>query len=202
MSQDEKASDIIRKKVPEELEWQTDTPLFDRFVAIAALKLLIIFSALSIVTFLISPYVYVLAVLTLIFSVLVFFMVLGRPRRVTFKVDGTGAGYASPTRIGGANKIIGYLLLLLGVSEGRPGAFIVGITSASQPGRSSQGWGMEWRDVREVALYPRERVVLLKEKWFTGGLGGGLASLRLYCTSDNYEAVVAMAMAKSKKRIK
>ncbi|MEM3677197.1 MAG: hypothetical protein QW176_03510 [Candidatus Bathyarchaeia archaeon] len=72
--------------------------------------------------------------------------------------------------------------------------------------RSSQTCGtgigsfIRWQDVREVLLYPEKHVVVLKERWITGGLGGGLRSLSLYCTPENYGTVAAMALGYTKER--
>jgi hypothetical protein len=136
---------------------------------------------------------WILTVLTVVFSVLVFLVIFGGQRHLSLRVDSKGASFTALINIKGANKIIGNVLIILGLYNGRPGAVVVGKTAASQAPWDSQGWGIEWKDVANVSFYPKERVVLLKEKPFTGGLGGGLASLRLYCTADNYETVAAMS---------
>jgi len=36
---------------------------------------------------------------------------------------------------------------------------------------------------------------MLKEKWFTGGLGGGLGARHIQCTPENYETVASACQA-------
>ena len=187
-------------RLPKELEWQIDTPFLDRFVAMGAVKLLAVYAVLSAIVLLVIPQIYILFALTLVFAILLLLVIFGSRKRLQFRVDSKSAGFTAPARIGGANKIIGYLTLILGIANDRPGAVVVGATGASQPSRSSRGWGVEWKDVRKVELYPRERIVMLKEKRFTGGLGGGLTSLRIYCTPENYETVAMMSMAHTGKK--
>jgi hypothetical protein len=44
--------------------------------------------------------------------------------------------------------------------------------------------------MREVKSDPEKHAVMLKEKLFTGGLGGGLGTMHIYCTPENYEIIV------------
>jgi hypothetical protein len=185
------------KDLPRELEWQIDIPLFDRFIARNVLKLLAICApVLGIVAFFsFYAFIYISSIIFFtILLILVCIFYIGH-RQVRFRIDSKGAAFITPRTIKGANKIFGYLVTLLGISQGRVSAVVIGWSQASLPSMDWGGDDMDWNDVRAVALYPREHVVTLKEKWFTGGLGGGLRSLRLYCTLENYEAVAAMCNA-------
>jgi hypothetical protein len=186
--------------LPKELEWQIDTPFMDRFVAMGAVKLLAVYAVLSAIILLVIPQVYMLLTLSLVFAFLIILVIFGSHKQLQFRLDSRSVEFTTSARIGGANKVIAYLTLILGIANDRPGAVVVGVTGVSQPSRSSRGWSVEWKDVREVTFYPRERVVMLKEKRFTSGLGGGLTSLRIYCTPENYETVAAMSLAHTGKK--
>jgi predicted RNA-binding Zn-ribbon protein involved in translation (DUF1610 family) len=110
-----------------------------------------------------------------------------------FQIDKRGASYTSPTKnpLATHSKDIGNLLTAYGIIKDSPGMTTVGLTASSQPNRTEKGWTVRWKDVREVKFNPEEHLVMLKEKWFTGGLGGGLGTLRLCCTPENYETVAA-----------
>jgi hypothetical protein len=114
-----------------------------------------------------------------------------------FQIDKRGASYTAPTKnpLATHSKEIGNLMTAYGVIKGSPGIAPVGITTLSQPNRNEKGWTTRWKDVREVKFNPEERVITLKEKWFTGGLGGGLGTLHIYCTPENYETVASACQA-------
>lgn len=114
-----------------------------------------------------------------------------------FQINKRGASYTAPTKnpLATQSKNIGHLLTLYGIAKDRPGITTVGLTASSQPNRTEKGWTVNWKDVRQIQLNPEERVVMLKEKWFTGGLGGGLGNFRIYCTPENYETVAATCQA-------
>jgi len=76
------------------------------------------------------------------------------------------------------NAVINGLLFFLGLFSGKPGAVGMAIL-----GESQQAWSMSWKDVREVKVYPKQRVVMLKSLW---------RKLPIYCTPENYETVVKM----------
>jgi hypothetical protein len=59
----------------------------------------------------------------------------------------------------------------------------------SKQNRAEKGWTVHWKDVRELKTDPQKREIMLKEKLFTGGLGGGLGTHHIYCTPENYETV-------------
>jgi hypothetical protein len=82
-----------------------------------------------------------------------------------------------------------------GLVKGSPGITTVGVTTMSQPNQNEKGWTVRWKDVREVKFYQEKRVIQLKERWFTGGLGGGLGTYRIYCTPENYETVASACQA-------
>jgi hypothetical protein len=110
-----------------------------------------------------------------------------------FKIDSRGASYTAPTKnpLATHKKEIGTLMTAYGLVKGSPGITTVGVTTMSQPNSNQKGWTVRWKDVREIKLNPEEYVVMLKEKWFTGGLGGGLGTYHIYCTPENYETIAS-----------
>jgi hypothetical protein len=112
---------------------------------------------------------------------------------VHFQVDKRGASYTAPTKnpLATHGKEIGNLMTAYGLIKDSPGIASVGMTTMSQPNRNEKGWTVQWKNVREVKFNPEQREITLKEKWFTGGLGGGLGTLHICCTPENYEAVAS-----------
>jgi hypothetical protein len=110
-----------------------------------------------------------------------------------FHIDRRIASYSAPTKnpLTTHGKEIGTLMTAYGIVKGSPGVATVGVTKMSQPNRNEKGWTVRWKDVREVKTVPEERLITLKEKLFTGGLGGGLGAFKIYCTPENYETVLA-----------
>jgi hypothetical protein len=110
-----------------------------------------------------------------------------------FYIDKLIASYTAPTKnpLATHGKEIGTLMTAYGLVKGSSGIATVGMTKMSQPNSKEKGWTIHWKDVREVKTNPEERVIMLKEKLFTGGLGGGLGTFHMYCTPENYEAVVS-----------
>lgn len=108
-----------------------------------------------------------------------------------YYVDKRVASYTAPTKnpLATHGKEIGTLMTAYGLVKGSPGIATVGMTKMSQHNTKEKGWIVHWKDVREVKTNPEERVIMLKEKMFTGGLGGGLGTFHIYCTAENYEAV-------------
>jgi hypothetical protein len=113
-----------------------------------------------------------------------------------FQVDKRGASYTAPTKnpLATHGKEIGNLMTAYGLIKNSPGITTVGMTTMSQPNRNEKGWTVRWKDVREVKSNPEQRMIMLKEKWFTGGLGGGLGTLFIYCTPENYETVASACL--------
>jgi hypothetical protein len=110
-----------------------------------------------------------------------------------FYIDKRKASYTAPTKnpLATHGKEIGILMTTYGLVKGSPGIATVGMTKMSQPNSNEKGWTVHWKDVREVKLNPEERVIILKEKLFTGGLGGGLGTFHICCTPENYEEIVS-----------
>jgi hypothetical protein len=114
-----------------------------------------------------------------------------------FIIDKRCASYTAPTKnpLATHRKEIGTLMTAYGLVKGSPGITTVGVTTMSQPNQNEKGWTVRWKDVREVKLDQEKHMIQLKEKWFTGGLGGGLGTYRIYCTSENYETVASACQA-------
>lgn len=108
-------------------------------------------------------------------------------------IDKRIVSYTAPTKnpLATHGKEIGSVMTAFGLAKRSPGIAIVGMTKMSQPNSNEKGWTVHWKDVREVESNPEERLIMLKEKLFTGGLGGGLGTFHIYCTAENYEEVVS-----------
>jgi|WetSurMetagenome_2_1015567.scaffolds.fasta_scaffold09908_4 hypothetical protein len=114
-----------------------------------------------------------------------------------FQVDKRGASYTAPTKnpLATHSKEIGTLMTAYGLIKDSPGISTVGMTTMSQPNRNEKGWTVRWKDVREVKYNPEQSEIMLKEKLFTGGLGGGLGTFHIQCTPENYETIASVIKA-------
>ncbi len=121
-----------------------------------------------------------------------------------FYIDKRIASYSEPTknRLTTHGKEIGTLMTAYGLAKGSPGITIVGMTKMSQPNSNKKGWIVHWKDVREVKTKPEEQLIFLKEKLFTGGLGGGLGTFHIHCTLENYEKVLSACQAFQSRALK
>jgi hypothetical protein len=121
-----------------------------------------------------------------------------------FHVDRRIASYTAPTKnpLATHGKEIGTLISTYGLVKGSPGVTTVGVTRMSQPNSNEKGWTVHWKDVREVKADPEKQEIRLKEKLFTGGLGGGLGTYHICCTPENYAEVLSACQAFHKKTSK
>jgi len=198
------ASVVPEADLPQELEWDFDIPFFNRFWALDILKAVGIASLVIIIILLWAVYsgpsiggydqswMYALGLVGLIvFLVIIVLLVVYRSRyEVHFRIDSRGVSWTTRRGTRRKNAVINELLFFLGLFSGKPGA--VGIALL---GESQQTWSMSWKGVREVKVYPRQRVVMLKGSW---------KKMHIYCTPENYETVVKMCnslhrQAKSKR---
>ena len=189
---------IEKREFPKELEWNYDLPIYDRFTTQYLIKVLGISTLILIPLILLSIYASVLVALVILFTVLVRFIIQQSYRQVRFRVESRGAGFTTRSKERDVYKGISFLLILMGIARSSPPAIVIGLQQSHTSG-AGIGGEISWHDVRQVLLYPMEHVVLLKERWFAGGLGGGSRAIRLYCTPENYEAVAAMSSEYSKK---
>ena len=187
-----------KRDLPKELEWDYDLPIYDRFTTQYLIKVIGISAVILAPLILLSVYASVLVALVILFTVLVRFIIQQSYRQVRFRVESRGAGFTTRSKQRNVYKGISFLLILMGIARSSPPAILIGLQQSHTSG-AGIGGGISWHDVRQVLLYPKEHVVLLKERWFTGGLGGGLRTIRLYCTPQNYETVAAMSSEHSKK---
>jgi len=185
--------------IPKELEWDFDLPFYDRFMAQNLLKILGISVLILGPIILLSYYTFILVAVVILLTVLIRFIIEQSYRQLRFRVESRGAGFTTRSKQRDIFRKISFLLILLGIANRSPASIVIGLQQ-SQTSGAGIGMDIAWNDVRQVLLYPRERVVQLKEQWFTGGLGGGLRSVRLYCTPGNYEVVAAMSLEYNKKR--
>jgi hypothetical protein len=185
--------------IPKELEWDFDLPIYDRFMAQNLLKILGVCLLILGPIFLLSYYAFILVAVVIFLTVLIRFIIEQSYRQLRFRVESRGAGFTTRSKQRDIFKKISFLLILIGIARPSLVSVVIGLQQSQTRG-AGIGSDIGWDDVRQVLLYPKERVVVLKEKWFTGGLGGGLTSVRFYCTPENYETVAAMSLAYSKKR--
>jgi hypothetical protein len=95
-----------------------------------------------------------------------------------FHIDRTRVSCTAPTKnpLTKHSEEIGNVMTIYGLVKGSPGITTVGATTMSQQNRAEKGWTVHWKDVRELKTDPQKREIMLKEKLFTGGLGGGLGT--------------------------
>jgi hypothetical protein len=118
-----------------------------------------------------------------------------------FYIDKRIASYTAPTKnpLATHGKELGTLITAYGLVKGSPGISTVGVTKMSQSNSNEKGWIVHWKDVKEVKTDPEKLEICLKEKMFTGGLGGGLGTYRIYCTPENYAQAYLACQAFHKK---
>lgn len=111
-----------------------------------------------------------------------------------FYIDKRIASYTAPTKnpLATHGKEIGTLMTAYGLVKGRPGISTVGLTRMSQKNSCEKGWIVHWKDVREVKTNLEKYEIMLKEKMFTGGLGGGLGTYHIYCTPENFQEIASI----------
>ena len=187
-----------KRELPKELEWDYDFPIYDRFTTQYLIKVIGISALILAPLILLSIYASVLVALVILFTVLVRFTIQQSYRQVRFRVESRGAGFTTRSKQRNVYKGISFLLILMGIARSSPPAIVIGLQQSHTSG-AGIGGEINWHDVRQVLLYPKEHVILLKERWFAGGLGGGLRTIRLYCTPQDYETVAAMSSEYSKK---
>ncbi len=190
---------LIRESDPKELDWEFTLPAWDRFTGQYLLTVLGVCALILGPIFFVSVYAFILVGITILLMVLIRFVIQQSYRRVRFRVESRGAGFITVSKQRDVFKGFSFLLILMGIARPSPVAVTIGLQQSHTSG-AGIGGDIGWDDVRQVLLYPKERVVLLKERWFAGGLGGGFRSIRLYCTPENYEAVAKMSLEYSTKR--
>ncbi|NLF88298.1 hypothetical protein GX563_05685 [Candidatus Bathyarchaeota archaeon] len=121
-----------------------------------------------------------------------------------YYVDKSIVRYTAPTKnpLATHGKEIGILTATYGLVKGSPGITTVGVTKMSQPNTNEKGWIVRWKDVREVKADPEKSVIMLKEKLFTGGLGGGIGKFCIYCLPEMYSEFVSACQGFCKKTIR
>lgn len=110
----------------------------------------------------------------LIVSTLIFVIIMGNRVPMEFTVNSDGVNMRGISkRMKGINK----LAIIMGVLARKPGAI-----GAGTIGMSQQSTTIPWNELQKVHFYPAYQAIFLK--------GGIFSRIRLYCTSQNYEAVV------------
>ena len=112
----------------------------------------------------------------LIFSTLLFVMIMGNRVPMEFTLNSDGIQMRSGSK---RMKGINLIAILFGVLARKPGA-----VGAGALGMSGQNTRIAWNELRKIQFHPAQRVIFLK--------GGIFSRIRLYCTPQNYQAVAAM----------
>jgi hypothetical protein len=189
----------IQGGLPKELAWDFDLPIFDRFKTQNMVIVLGIVVLILAPIFLASVYAGILLAVVILLTVLFRSIIELSYRQVRFRVDERGAGFTTRSKQRDIYKTIGSLLLLTGLARSSTPSVLMGNQQLQTSG-AGIGSNVGWNNVRQVLLYPKERVVLLKWRWFVGAGLTGFSSVRLYCTPGNYETVAAMSLEYSEKR--
>jgi len=105
-------------------------------------------------------------------------VLLGNGMTMTFRVDAEGVAYATGSR----ERKLSRLAVLLGVLGGSATTAGAGLLASA---REQGGW--TWTDIHAVRPFPAQRVISLRNSWRT--------VLRLHCTPENYEPVLAVVDA-------
>ena len=183
---------IPRADLPQELEWDFDIPFFNRFWALDLLKAVGIAVLVIAIILLWAVYsgpsiggydqswMYALGLVGLVvFLVIIVLLIVYRGRyEVHFRIDKKGVSWTTRKRTRKKNAVINGLLFFLGLLSGKPGP-----VGSALLGEAQQNWSIQWKDVREVKVYPKQHVVMLKGSW---------KKMPVYCTSENYETIVKM----------
>ncbi len=178
----------------EEIEWDFGIPLLTNpFILLDFAKVLTItFAILSAIFMLIGivqgvdefrdmlALIPMFAICVLVVGVIMALVMLvgyGNRFPCRFAVDRAGVRY----EVTPGQKKMNTAIIIIGALTGRPGVAGSGFLAKAQESGS-----FAWSDVHEVDLFPRRRVVCIRNSWRT--------LLRVYCTPENYDAVAAMAM--------
>lgn len=122
----------------------------------------------------------VLIALLMALTALLVRLLYGNTFRIHYTVDDSGARSEPDAAQAKVSTFARRALLLAGLCSGRPGpqgtALLVDASAAHH---------VNWKDVHEVVARPADRVVVLRDRRRT--------RLLLFCTNENYEAVLHMA---------
>ena len=176
------------------LDWERDVPILTNWLVLSGIiKVFVLAAALMIglVGFLfamqgdwrlIGPLAMYGAMIDgglLIIGTLAAAVIYGNRLRYRFRVDDKAA---LCERIDRRATIVGRLAILLGVALGKPGAAGIGLISESGTVNSAH-----WRSVARISEHRGAHAIALHDTWRT--------TLVLFCTPENYEAVLARVKA-------
>lgn len=176
-------------KAPGEIAWEANIPLLtDQFVmydtlkvwGISSLVLLVIMIAIFIYEhnwrnfFKILPVLGLVGLGILLLFILVMLIFFGNRFPMGFAINNNGATMVMLSQRGRwGNR----LAVILGALAARPGLAGAGLLAMAR-----ESVGMSWDEVRRVKVHPQARVISLMDSWHV--------VVRLYCTPNNYEAVL------------
>lgn len=105
--------------------------------------------------------------------------IYGRGYEASFGIEPQGVWMETRPGTRKVNKIINSLLFFLALFSGRPGG--MGTAILAEAGQSAS---FEWTEIYRVAVNPRRHMIILRNNW--------RSLVRLYCTPDNYAAVLQL----------
>lgn len=108
--------------------------------------------------------------------------IYGRGYEASFGVEEQGVWMETRPGTRKVNKIINTLLFFMALLSGKPGG--MGTSILAEAGQSA---AFAWTDICRVVPNPRRNMIILKNNW--------RSLLRLYCTPENYDAVLARVEA-------
>lgn len=185
-------TDELGKEASHEIAWDFNIPLLTNpFILLDMVKVLTIgFVSISVLFMLIGisqgvdefldmlRLIPMFGVCVLVIGVIfVFVMLVFYANRFPcrFTVSGKGVKY----EVTSTQRKLNTVVIVLGALAGKPGVAGSGFLA-----RSQESMLFSWKDIHRADLFPRRRVVCIRNSWRT--------LLRVYCTPENYEAVADM----------
>lgn len=120
--------------------------------------------------------------LWLFISFAVCWLLFSKGYEASFRVDNKGIAFATRPERRQINKTINRALFWVSLFSGKPGGMGTALLA-----ESSQSGGFEWTDIHNFTACPDQYAVDIKNKWRT--------LLRVQCTPENYNAVLALITA-------
>jgi hypothetical protein len=174
---------------PHTLQWDISVPLFGNIVILRQLGWSIglpfgIVTTLILVLAEGSDRLYALALLAALFLLTAIFLLgfYGGKADTVFTLDADGVRCAFQPGQANRNAFLNGLTVLLGLLSNQPAAAGAGMLAQAR-----QAVRLPWKHVRQVKTFPTHRTILLR--------GRPGESVAIFCSAENYPAVLAMIAA-------
>lgn len=181
------------EKQEQEIAWDSEIKLLTNpFILLDFAKLLVITFAIMVVLFMVigicqgtdefADMLHLIPMFAIcigiigVLMVLVMLVVYGNKFPIRVTVNEKGVAYEVTPR----QKKMNTLVIILGAMAGKSGTMGAGFLA-----RAQESDFFAWADVFRADLFPRWRVVAIRNSWRT--------LFRIYCMPENYEAVAQMA---------